>query len=132
MHDSNTNCNFYGVQYDASITGVFNSNPLQKKTYISLGELSNTVWSCPEITTSMYSFGTTNQSSSLTSGNFELLEGVYHASFRMDANSVGGRINGNALKGNWIEIKFLVSNASDFVTLNLVSLKYINSPLTTT
>ena len=44
--------------------------------------------------------------------------------------SIGGLINGNALKGGLIVIKFEVDNASNFVFLSEVSIKYISSQLT--
>lgn len=131
IHDNESQfCNFYGVQYGAEIGAVFNDNALQKKTFVSVGEVANTAWECPEIKTSMYSFGITNQSSRIPQAGFRQLESMYHSSFRRDENSAGGIWNGNQLKGNWLYVKFRVANASNFVTLNMVSMKYINSPLT--
>lgn len=124
-------CYFYQVQYDAEITAVFNSNSLQKKTYESIAEVSNTIWDCPEISTSSYSYGTTKQASVISSGAFRQFESMYSAAFKRDSNSRGGLINGDFLKGNWIQIKFRVENASNFVTLNIVSLRFTDSPLTT-
>jgi len=37
-HGTSPYCNFYGVQYNASITPVFNSNSLDKKTWVSVME----------------------------------------------------------------------------------------------
>ena len=129
VHDDGF-CTFYGTSYNAEITSVFNDNSLQKKTFISLGEVASQVWDCPEIKTSMYSYGTTQQESRLYVGNFQQLESMYHSSLRRDENSRGGLYNGNQLKGNWLQVKFRVQNATNFVTLNMVSMKYINSPLT--
>lgn len=129
-HDSTTYCNFYGVQYEAEVDGAFNDNMLQKKTFMAISELSSAVWSCPEISTQMYSYGTTKQQSNLIAGDFRLKEGQYHASFRRDANSIGGLVNGKTLKGQYILIKFRATNPSQFVYLSGVSVKYIPSPLT--
>lgn len=129
VHDDGF-CTFYGTAFNAEITAVFNDNSLQKKTFVSLGEVASQVWDCPQITTSMYSYGTTKQSSRLLASHFQQLESMYHSTFRRDENSNGGLYNGNQLKGNWLQAKFRVQNATNFVTLNMVSMKYINSPLT--
>ena len=128
-HTSNTYCNFYGIQYPASITTVFNSGALDKKTWISLMETANTVWTCPEIYTQMISYGSTPQESVLISADFKVLESEYHASFLRDSNSFGGLLNGDTLKGGYIVIKFEKSNANTFVYLNSATVKFIDSPL---
>jgi hypothetical protein len=130
VHDSETYCNYYGVQYDAYIIGVFNDNPLQKKTWLSMAQMGNTAWDCPEITTQLISYGTTPQQSELKTVDFTTLESQYHASFLKDSNSIGGLIEGDALKGNYMVIKLRVAAASQFVFLNGVSVEYIDSPLT--
>jgi len=122
-------CNFYGTQYSASITTVFNTGALDKKTYISLMETANTVWATPEIFTQMNSYGTTPQQSQLLASDFQVLESEYHASFLRDSNSIGGLLNGNTLKGGYIVIKFEKTNANTFVYLNSATTKFINSPL---
>lgn len=128
-HTSATRCNFYGVQYPASITTVFNTNSLDKKTYISLMETGNTIWKTPMVYTQMMSYGTQRQESVLIDADFEVLESEYHASFLRDINSIGGLLEGSALKGGYIVIKFEKSNANSFVYLNSASVKYIDSPL---
>jgi hypothetical protein len=129
VHDSTVFCNYFGVQYDASITAVFNTALLQKKTFKAVTEQASTVWDCPEIVTDMDTYGATLQSSTLLAGNFKKLEGLYHAAFMRDINSRGGRINGKELKGSYIKVKFRVQNASSFVNLNIVSVYYIESQL---
>ena len=128
-HGSTNYCNFYDVQYNASITTVFNSAAIDKKTWISLLETGNTIWECPEITTQMSSYGTTKQESELKPVDFQVLESEYHASFLKDINSPGGLINGDSLKGGYITIKFQKTNADSFVYLNSATCKYIDSPL---
>jgi hypothetical protein len=129
-HDNNsTYCNFYGVQGDAFITTVFNTNSLDKKTWISIMETGSTTWSCPIIYTQMDSYGTTKQESELLESDFQTLESEYHASFLRDINSQGGLLEGNSLKGGYIVIKFEKTNANSFVYLNSATTKYINSPL---
>lgn len=128
-HDNPVYCNFYGVQYDSFVTGVFNDNPLAKKTFVALMSTANRVWACPEIETQLMSYGTTPQESELITEDFDIMEGQYYAAFKQDSNSIGGLIEGDNLKGNYIVVKFIVEDASDFVYLNTVSVHYINSAL---
>jgi hypothetical protein len=128
-HTSSTYCNFYGIQHPASITTVFNSGALDKKTWISLMETGNTIWAAPSIYTQMNSYGTTLQQSQLLASDFQVLESEYHASFLRDSNSVGGLMNGDTLKGGYIVIKFEKTNANTFVYLNSATVKFIDSPL---
>jgi hypothetical protein len=129
QHTNTTYCNFYGVQGDASITTVFNSGALDKKTWISIMETGTNIWACPTIYTQMDSYGTTKQESELLESDFQTLESEYHASFLRDINSQGGLLEGDSLKGGYIVIKFEKTNANSFVYLNSATTKYINSPL---
>jgi len=122
-------CNFYGTQYGASITTVFNTASIDKKTWISIMETGNTIWACPIIYTQMDSYGTTKQESELLESDFEVLESEYHASFLKDSNSQGGLIEGDSLKGGYIVIKFEKVSANSFVYLNSATTKFINSQL---
>jgi len=128
-HTSTTYCNFYGVQYGASITTVFNRANADKKTWISIVETANTVWECPLIYTQMMSYGTQRQESVLIESDFFTLESTYNSSFLKDVHSQGGLINGSSLKGGYMVIKLQKSNANTFVYLNNVGVKYINSAL---
>ena len=130
-HDNNsTYCNFYGVQGDAFITTVFNTNSLDKKTWISIMETGNTTWACPVIYTQMNTGGTTTQQTSLLlESDFVTLEAEYQASFLRDSGSPGGLVEGDSLKGNYIVIKFEKASANSFVYLNSATTKYINSAL---
>ena len=129
-HTNNTTfCNFYGVQYGASITTVFNTAVLDKKTWISIMETGNTIWACPVIYTQMDSYSTTKQTSALIDADFEVLESEYHASFLRDSNSQGGLIEGDSLKGGYMVVKFEKTSANSFVYLNSATTKFINSPL---
>ena len=131
-HDNNsTYCNFYGVQGNAFITTVFNTNSLDKKTWISIMETGSTTWACPIIYTQMNTGGNSGlkQESELLESDFQTLETEYHASFLRDTNSQGGLLEGDSLKGGYIVIKFEKTNANSFVYLNSATTKYINSPL---
>ena len=128
-NNTSTFCNFYGVQYGASITTVFNQANINKETWISLTETSNTVWECPEIYTQMISHDAVRQESELLEADFSTLESTYNASFLKDKNSLGGLIEGDSLKGGYIVVKFEKTSANSFVYLNNVGIKYIDSPL---
>ena len=123
-------CNFFGVQYDAYITAVFNESGLEKKSWLALTELSSDVWECPEITTNVFSYGKTNQSSKLITQNFKSLESDWHANFLRDQNTNGGLYAGGFLKGNYIIVKFIKQNASQLIYINGASVFYKDSPLT--
>lgn len=128
-HDNPIYNIFYDVNYPSYIEFVFNQNPVIGKRFLSLDERGSVVWECPEIETSLISFGTTPQSSNLITGDFELVEGKFCANFNQDENSIGGLVNGDDLRGFWIKIKFNVDNAQSLITLNQILLNYIQSPL---
>jgi hypothetical protein len=128
-HDNATACaNFYGTQYPCYIDVPFNDNLVEKKTFLSLDEVSQTVWECPSIYTNQISYGTTPQQSTLVAEDFALLGSNWSATFWRDKNSQLGQFNGGAtLKGNLIVIRFQTTNPASFVYLTDVSLTYIDS-----
>lgn len=133
-HDSDTYANFYGTQYEVEVVGVFNDFMTAKKTFQSLFETSGDVWTCPEITTNVFSYRTpspTAQSTSLNESKFTELEGEFSAAFRRDGNSSGGLTNGDWLKGQYVIIKFRAKDPANFVFLNSASVMFIESPLNT-
>jgi hypothetical protein len=121
---------FYGTTYESSVTSVFNEKILEKKTWISVNEISNTIWDCPLIYSNANSYGTQRQQTYLNEGNFRNTESNYIASFMRDVNSRGGWINGSTMKGNILVIKFRKQSATSLVNLNIVSVKFIDSPIT--
>jgi len=129
-HDSSVYNNFYGIQYESSITGVFNENPLDKKTFMGIMEVSNAIWDCPAITTNIPSTNTVQQSN-LISQDFALIEGQYNATFLRDINSPGGLINGDSLKGVYMIIQFRAqaSIANVYTYLGLLKMRFTDSPL---
>ncbi len=129
-HDSDTYCQFYGINYTAYITGVFNDAILQKKTWEALTLISEVKWSCPVIYTNVNSYGNVKQESELIEEDFELFEQYPSAGLKKDKNSVGGLLNGNWLKGGYIVIRFQKNDASNLVILCGVSLVLRDSALT--
>lgn len=130
VHNSSTHCNFFGVQYNAYIDVPFNQNLVQKKTWISVTEVANTIWHCPLIYTNQMSYGNQRQETNLTEGEFRVLESMPSASFKRDIHSPGGKINGSAMKGNYMVVRFQKTNAAELIYLSAVSVKLIDSPLT--
>lgn len=128
-HDNPVYNHFFGVDYPSYITFVFNQNPAEGKRFLSIDERANVIWNCPEIETSLISFGTTPQQSNIVDGDFELVEGKWCGKFNQDQNSIGGLINGNDMRGMYIKIKFQVDSAETFVNLSQILLNYIDSPL---
>lgn len=131
VHDNTTNyCNFYGTQYDCSITLVFNMNLREKKTPESLTELASAIWSCPLIYSNVKSYGTQRQETALGDYDFAALEGEFEAAILRDTHSIGGVNNGDFMKSNWLCVKFLKSSASGVIWLTEATLMFKDSPLT--
>lgn len=128
-HNSDTYCNFYGSQYNASITLVFNPNVGQKKNWQSVAEVASGVWECPLIYTDVKTYGSQRQESTLVPSEFTILEGMPTAAFKRDQYSVGGKWNGQFLKGQFIAVKFQKTNALNLISLNEIVVLYIESPL---
>ena len=119
--------NFYGTQYPCTITIPFNEQMMEKKTFISLEQVANQVWECPNIYTNQMSYGTTPQQSNLVAEDFALLESVFGASFWRDINSQKGQFNGDTLKGNLAVVQFQVTAPGSLVFLSDILLTYIDS-----
>jgi len=128
-HDNPVYNNFYGVDYPSSITFVFNQNEAIGKRFLSIDERGSVVWECPEIETSLISYGTTPQQSNLIEADFELVEGKWCANFYQDENSIGGLIDGDDMRGFYIKIKFQITSAQQYTTLSQVLVNYIESPV---
>jgi hypothetical protein len=127
-HDSDTYCNFFGTQYEPYIDVVFNQNSTEKKTWIGLSEVANTTWECPVIYSNVMSYGSQRQQTYLVKSEFKVLEGMPSASIKRDVYSKGGKINGNAMKGNYLVVRFRKTGATELFSLSEVIAKYIDSP----
>lgn len=128
-HDSSTYNQFYGVDYESSITVVFNDNALIKKSPISITENASKVWDCPTIYSNVNSYPGQRQETNLVAAEFSLLESMPTASVKRDINSRAGKINGDFLKGNWLAVKFRIQDASEQQYLSIIELIYNQSPL---
>ena len=128
-HDSTRYNSFFGVDYGSDVTPVFNDKVYVTKQPQALDQRGNAIWACPEIETSVMSYGTTPQQSTLVSQEFQNREGKYVTSFKRDVNSYGGKVNGNFLKCNWLKIKFQVSSAPELTVLQMATVYFVESNL---
>lgn len=132
LHDSNSiRNNFYGVQYNMLIDVFGNMPPKQNKVYDAIAIHSNRPFEAPNkgdvyvYPSESYPDG---MESRLKAGKFELLEGVYYASFLNDmldphfADEVDALLNGRPLRGKVIRV--LMSNVDTTeVSLHFVTIK---------
>lgn len=129
LHDTGFT-NFYGVQYNPSITILFNKDTHLTKTFNSIGYQADSHWvsdTNADISTSMINPQTNlPQISQLKQRDYEVQENIYKAAFLRDANSKKDArvalVNGDTLKGTWIKVK-LINKQGDFA--------YLHSPYVT-
>jgi hypothetical protein len=134
IHDVITNGgmnDFYGIKYESNINRIFNEHLMQKKSWISVTQLGNVIWDCPEIYTNEMSYANTPQQSNLITQDFNNTEGQFNASFLSDINSQGGISDGDSLKGSLISITFRLrlDDAGNYSFLSGIYIKFIDSPL---
>lgn len=131
-HDVNGSnyCNFYGTQYDATLTIVFNKDTTQKKSWNSIAETASDIWDCPEIESSTVVHGATKQQTNLVSAEFQVLEGQPSTSIKRAANSRNGKVNGDFIKGQYLKVKLRKQNANSLISLSEIYCRYTDSPLT--
>lgn len=119
-HDSETYNNFFGVQYESSITVAFNDQPAVKKTFNAVGFQSSVIWASPT-TGDIYTSGDNPQTglaqqSQLKSVDFEEYENVWSAAYLRDANSMANAavalLEGDYLKGTILFHKFVCPSVS--------------------
>jgi hypothetical protein len=131
-HGSPNRCNFYNVQYPATIYFSSNEQPTISKTFLSLNYQANQLLITPPggIGTSL------NQLSQLVPANFiqaqyndgsviYSTEGLYQASFLRNMNV--DIINGDPLKGNWVTIGLMSTSPSMSLNLFSTEIRYAHS-----
>lgn len=124
-HDNtNTYCNYYGIQNKPSITLVKNDNPLVGKSWQAISEISNVVWVSPLIYTNTDSYAGQRQESNLIEGDFIKQESDFNAVFLNDINSIGGIGSGDYLKGTLLVIKLETVDGSKFAYLANAPVRY--------
>jgi len=115
--------NFYGVQYNAQLSVVFNQDPHKVKVYQALSEDSTKAWLSNDISTPQ------GQLSNLIEEDFELKEDVFYAAFWKDSNTPNvdfPLINGDDLRSQSLLVK-LFNADTEFVKLYSVACVYNNS-----
>lgn len=130
--NSSVYCNFFGLQYNAEITIVFNPNIDQKKSWQSISETASDIWACPEVFTDVLEYGSQRQETNLVAAEFSILEGKPSSAIKRSSFSSGGKYNGSFMKGSYMSIKFQKQNASNLLTLSLLDILFIESPLNVT
>ena len=108
---------FYGTVYPSIVQLTFNGSPKQIKSFLGVLQQGDSVWTAPDITTSI-STVSAQQHSSLIVDDFYKKEGVWFSSLLRDDTSPGGLLEGEDLKGNWIKLR--LSNSSIY-KINLLS-----------
>jgi hypothetical protein len=124
LHQNNSESrnNFYGVQYNTIVNLPFNQQAAFVSTFESMSIQSNMLMITTEdgIETSL------GQISDLVASDFtkatlvdgattvtiNSVEGVYSASLLRDKNSVGGILNGNVLKGNYLLVEIVSTEST--------------------
>ena len=132
LHDTNQTRNkFYGVKYDL-IIDVFGNIPLkQNKVFDAIAIHANRPFSAP-VKGDVYVYPSESYPdgmvSRLKSSKFELLEGVYYASFLKDmsdpafTDELDALLNGRDLRGKVICVRLTNSDTSE-VSLHFVTIK---------
>jgi hypothetical protein len=122
IHNLGTICNFYGVQYGASVKIVSNKNPLMVKRFLSIAQSATKVWASPtagDITVPITDTWRRGAMSLLKAGKYILREGKFVADFmknmvtRNATPQVVDLINGDDLKGQILEVTLHSDGAED-------------------
>jgi hypothetical protein len=124
LHQNNSSSrnNFYGTQYKTIVDLPFNQQVSFVSTFESMSIQSNMLM----ITTADGVETSLGQISDLVASDFtkatlvdgattvtiNSVEGVYSASFLRDKNSVGGILNGNVLKGNYLLVELISTEST--------------------
>lgn len=132
LHDNNQTRNkFYGVKYDLIIDVFGNMPPKQNKVFDAIAIHANRPFSAP-VKGDVYVYPSESYPdgmvSRLKSSKFELLEGVYYASFLKDmsdpafTDELDALLNGRDLRGKVICVRLTNSDTSE-VSLHFVTIK---------
>lgn len=129
-HDNTRYNSFFGVDYESSITPTFSQPGLEKKTWQSINMVSDGIWDAPSIYSNVNTYSGQRQETNLVAAEFTVLEGNPSATIKGDVYSPGRKINGDKIKGNYLVVKLRKQNAQNLVHLDIVSVKWVDSPLT--
>jgi hypothetical protein len=116
-------CNFYGIQYDAKIKVLFNENPMMKKIFMTLTEVSNSMW------VAEYVKGAANiNDSSIPYNFFRQQEGFFNAPFLRDSGAATPT-TGKPIRGNWCILELKALTPANYVTLLMLKYGYNESKI---
>lgn len=134
LHASNeVRCNFFGVQYNSSITIAANIEPTMMKIFYSIRVQSNRVWAAiatGDITIPATEGKTDGMQSRLMANRFKMLQGNYFADFLRNMLSPGfdtelkALFNGAELRGEYMEITL---TNTDTIEVRLVEIAILTS-----
>jgi len=99
----NQNVTFVSTFESMSIQGNMLMITTEEGVETSLGQVSDLI--AEDFTKSTLDDG-------VTTVTVNSVEGVYSASFMRDINSVGGIVNGDVLKGNWILVEIITTEST--------------------
>jgi len=125
VHNTGQYCNYYGIQYVASLTAVSNQAPSETKVYETFTVEGSEAPNVPSIQTSL------QQNSVLTPTMFRLYEGKYYTNFKRDLGTVGVQLpllNGNRLRGRWLIARIEIGT-NTLTRLYAVNFNFVNSPI---
>jgi hypothetical protein len=124
LHESNSSSRneFYGVQYQTIVNMPFNQNVAFVSTFESMSVQSNMlmITTSEGVETSLgqisdliaEDFTKSTMTNGATTVTINQVEGIYSASFMRDINSVGGIVDGDVLKGNWLLVELKTTAAT--------------------
>lgn len=125
LHENNSASrnNYYGTQYESIIKLPFNQNVAFVSTFESMSIQGNMLMITTDegVETSLGQvsdliaddFTKSTLSDGITTVTINQVEGVYSASFMRDINSVGGIVNGDVLKGNWLLVELKTTDSTE-------------------
>jgi len=136
FHEANTpdRCNFYGVQYPATIWFSTNQQPSISKTFLTINYQANQLLVTPSLGINT----STGQKSELINVDFEQqvltdgaitvigyeVEGLYKGSFMREFPDL---VNGNPLKGNYLTMGLETTAPSGILVLFTTEVSYNHS-----
>lgn len=128
-HGSTDRNDFYGTQYNTIVNLPFNQHIANSNTFQSVSVQGNELM----VTTTDGVISSLGQVSDLIAQDFtkstmvdgstvvtiNSVEGIYSAPFMRDKNSIGGIIDGDVLKGNYLLIELVTTTANQLKLLNV-------------
>jgi hypothetical protein len=118
-HDSGTYNIFYGVNFESSITAVFNENVNVKKIFNNITELADSIWDVPSFSTNVVGVPTTKQKllTNISAAEFKTNEGDFYAAVPFSTVGHSLKSGGESMRGNYAIVKLRKQAAQNFEAL---------------